>query len=253
MRNAIDCATKLNATSAAALVKQGVSHVGRYLGHSWKGLEKAEADAIKAAGLAIFSIFEKNPTNVSYFTYNQGKADALEGAAYASELGQPKGSAIYFTVDYDVQPNDFDEILAYFKGVHDNLKGYQVGAYGPYSVLTFLKSQNAAKYFFQTVAWSRGHQCNFNHIFQYQIEKQLAGINVDLVKLEQNEIGSWGNDNPNLKSQPKAPQPVYHLVQTGDTVSKLAKQFGSTIDQMKAWNNLDNKYTIYAGKKIRVK
>ena len=43
MRNAIDCATKLNATSAAALVKQGVSHVGRYLGHSWKGLEKAEA------------------------------------------------------------------------------------------------------------------------------------------------------------------------------------------------------------------
>lgn len=55
-------------------------------------------------------------------------------------------------------------------------------------------------------------------------------------------------DNPNLVSQP-----VNHTIVSGDTVGALAKQFGSTIDEIKAWNNLDSNYTIYVGKSIRVK
>ncbi|RVT57415.1 LysM peptidoglycan-binding domain-containing protein [Niallia taxi] len=45
----------------------------------------------------------------------------------------------------------------------------------------------------------------------------------------------------------------YHTVKSGDTVSKLAIQYGSTQAQIKAWNKLDSKYRIFAGKKIRVK
>ncbi|CEG28067.1 M23 family metallopeptidase [Bacillus sp. B-jedd] len=45
----------------------------------------------------------------------------------------------------------------------------------------------------------------------------------------------------------------YHPVVKGDTVSALAKRYGSTIAQIKAWNNLNDKYVIVTGQKIRVK
>jgi GH25 family lysozyme M1 (1,4-beta-N-acetylmuramidase)/LysM repeat protein len=46
---------------------------------------------------------------------------------------------------------------------------------------------------------------------------------------------------------------IYHVVRTGDTVSELAEQFGSSKSQIKAWNNLNSNYTIYKGKTIRVR
>ena len=55
---------------------------------------------------------------------------------------------------------------------------------------------------------------------------------------------------PNKTAKSK---PEYHDVKSGDTVSALAKKYGSTIAQIKSWNQLDSKYTIYAGTRIRVK
>jgi LysM repeat protein/GH25 family lysozyme M1 (1,4-beta-N-acetylmuramidase) len=46
---------------------------------------------------------------------------------------------------------------------------------------------------------------------------------------------------------------VYHLVRRGETVSELALQYGSSISQIKAWNKLDKRYTIYSGRTIRVR
>ncbi|MED4840017.1 GH25 family lysozyme [Weizmannia sp. CD-2023] len=46
---------------------------------------------------------------------------------------------------------------------------------------------------------------------------------------------------------------TYHTVVRGDVVSKLAKKYGSTISQIKSWNHLDSRYTIYVGQKLRVK
>lgn len=45
----------------------------------------------------------------------------------------------------------------------------------------------------------------------------------------------------------------YHKVKSGDTVSELSAKYGSTIAQIKSWNKLDNKYTIYVGQNLRVK
>lgn len=55
---------------------------------------------------------------------------------------------------------------------------------------------------------------------------------------------------PAKKSAAKA---KYHNVKAGDVVSKLAVKYGSTSAQIKAWNKLDSKYTIYVGQKLRVK
>lgn len=39
----------------------------------------------------------------------------------------------------------------------------------------------------------------------------------------------------------------YHTVVKGDTVSKIAKQYGSTLAKIKSWNKLDDEYTIMIG------
>lgn len=45
----------------------------------------------------------------------------------------------------------------------------------------------------------------------------------------------------------------YHTVVKGDTVGKIAKQYGSALAEIKTWNKLDDKYSIQVGKKLRVK
>lgn len=49
------------------------------------------------------------------------------------------------------------------------------------------------------------------------------------------------------------PQPTYYTVQKGDTLSKIAKKYGTTVKQLAAWNNIKNVNKIYIGQKLRVK
>ncbi|AST89977.1 N-acetylmuramoyl-L-alanine amidase family protein [Sutcliffiella cohnii] len=52
---------------------------------------------------------------------------------------------------------------------------------------------------------------------------------------------------------PKKNTAIYHTVVSGDTVYSLSRQYGSTIEQIREWNNLDANYTIYVGQVLRVK
>lgn len=63
---------------------------------------------------------------------------------------------------------------------------------------------------------------------------------------------SWidGNNGQNLSWLREY---VYVTAQPGDYVSKWAKAYGSTLADIKAWNGLDDKYTILAGYSYRVK
>jgi len=231
----IDCASKLTATSAKALVKEGITHVGRYLSAAGKGLTKTEVTAITNAGLKIFSIYETNPIKLSYFTVEQGKVDAAAAEKLAKALGQPEGSVIYFTVDYDAQKNDFDEILAYFKAVVAGSKCYKVGAYGSYSVLDYLHSKKVVDYYFQTYAWSKGKENDFAHIYQYKNDTKLAGVAVDLDEIKKNEVGAWGekanaaSEKPAVVKPPATSDPKKtstYKIKNGDTLWGLEEKNG---------------------------
>lgn len=45
----------------------------------------------------------------------------------------------------------------------------------------------------------------------------------------------------------------YYTIKSGDTLSALAKKYGTTVAQLQKWNNIANANKIYAGQKIRVK
>lgn len=60
-------------------------------------------------------------------------------------------------------------------------------------------------------------------------------------------------DIVNKKLASKKPTVVYYTVVKGDTLTKIAKKYGTTVDQLVKWNNIKNKNLINVGQKLRVK
>lgn len=69
-----------------------------------------------------------------------------------------------------------------------------------------------------------------------------AGYNYKEVQAEVNKLLA-------PKTQPK----VYYTIKNGDTLGKIAKKYGTTVNQLAKWNNIKNVNLIYVGQKIRVK
>ena len=81
--------------------------------------------------------------------------------------------------------------------------------------------------------------------------------------------GKWGNGEDrkarltsagynyqevqNRVNQILAPKIEYYIVKSGDTLSKIAKKYGTTVNQLVAWNNIKNPNLIYPNQKLRVK
>jgi hypothetical protein len=201
--NMIDCATILNSTACSKLVQNGITHVGRYLPtQEWKGLTTNEVSTIRASGLNIIPIYESGANESTYFHRDQGISDANRAYNLANQIGQPEGTAIYFTVDYDVPMNDAPNILNYFQGLRDTLKSYKIGCYGKYSVINLIQSKDLADYFWQTYAWSSGQHASGLHLMQYKndVSQYGLGFNIDMDQIENADCGAWGDTQPVLSN-----------------------------------------------------
>lgn len=49
------------------------------------------------------------------------------------------------------------------------------------------------------------------------------------------------------------PSTEYYMVKSGDTLSAIAKKYGTTVNQLASWNNIANVNKIYVGQKLRVR
>jgi hypothetical protein len=128
---------------------------------------RGEAEAILNAGFAILSIFQYKSTSIEKFTkglgeepctetrfkgelakrpppaVSEGMLDAEAALTQAGIVGQPRGSAIYFGVDFDFDMGNAkhrDAIVSYFREVKRQLDaaGFRLGAYGNGDALTLL-------------------------------------------------------------------------------------------------------------------
>ena len=70
--------------------------------------------------------------------------------------------------------------------------------------------------------------------------KQALGSRYDEVQARVNEILGIN-------------QVEYYIVQSGDNLTKIANRYGTTVNQLVAWNNIANANLIYPGQKLRVK
>ena len=129
-----DCyAGTLTQAQLVAAKAAGYTFVMHYYGGSaGKDLTRASAIATSDLGMWCGAVFEEGGAN---FSGDQGMADAQRALEFAAEVGQPKGSAIYFAVDTGIGAGP--AVLAYFAAVAAIIRptGYKVGAYGPGAVL----------------------------------------------------------------------------------------------------------------------
>ncbi|MDQ6597778.1 DUF1906 domain-containing protein [Bacillus salipaludis] len=249
-RSGVDCATKLTAASARNLNDLGFSYVARYLGNSWKTFDAAEAKVIQEAGLKLISIAQKSANFPGYHTKAQGIADAKDAEIFATLVGQPAGSAIYFAVDFDAKACHMEGILDYVDGLNATLKNYKVGLYGSYAVMMSVK--NKVDYYWQTFAWSNGKVADHIHMHQYQNEVTVAGIAIDKNDIKK-DPGAWDEVVvPKTKSLKVDEIPAIHIVKAGENLSVIGKKYGLSIDYLAKLNHLVNPNVIYAGQRLRL-
>ena len=72
---------------------------------------------------------------------------------------------------------------------------------------------------------------------------QAAGYDYNAVQAEVNKkLGSGSGSSAQ-----------YYMIQSGDTLSEIAQEYGTSVSQLQSWNGIKNANVIYAGQKIRVK
>jgi len=195
----------------SALKALGVRAIFRYYAQQaqpevpQKQLTMAEKDAILDAGFAIGSVYQyysNMPVNIHA---DRGRVDGETAIARAALFGQPRGSAIYFGVDFDWAPSETtkrDNILGYFSAVSGRVKqaGYRVGVYGSGATCRLALDSGSAD-----LAWlvnSPGHTgaANFYNsgrwrLFQNGLDTKLAGglqVDTSLILPSQTDFGQWG-------------------------------------------------------------
>jgi hypothetical protein len=215
MIKGIDSSTPLTSPTAERLAAQGYRFAARYLApmrYAWKRLSRSEAEAITAAGINIISIFETTAQR-AFGGALAGQVDGESAKREAELLHQPTGSAIYFAVDYDAQPDEWDGIEAYLRATAVVLPGYCTGVYGSYAVVEEMAKRKACCHFWQTYSWSRGKKSHYANLFQYQNQVTVAGLSVDLNESHGNE-GWWNtNGGPGASLTAADADPIVRILQ----------------------------------------
>lgn len=152
---ACDCATILTTEKAQTLYNNGYRYVGRYLSGkiasgASKALSREELQIAFNAGLRVFPIQQASANKVSYFTEEQAVADVNSAYQYATNLGIPRDTVIYFAVDCDpIDTEITSNIIPYFKKVAETMKNsknskYKIGIYGTRNVCTRVSDKGYA-------------------------------------------------------------------------------------------------------------
>ncbi len=190
-----------NLTSYAGAIKAaGNDLVGRYLPWSTKDdpLYVPEANHLISQGLSILSLYESGyPTTDAYFTVSQGGIDAMKSGYGAKLLNQPKTAPVFFTVDYDADPQ---VVLPYFQAIHISQfhEVWPVGVYGSDAVCRAISEAGYASYFY--VAYSNGGWQGSDNPFegaqlrQGPEDKSYLGYPLDIdhiVAKEGVDFGAW--------------------------------------------------------------
>lgn len=159
----------------------------------------AEIALIKKNGFKMLAVFQHSNNTVATFEIpDRGAGDAARSLELAAEWRQPKGSAIYFGVDFDASEADLEHVKVYAKQFGDAVRaaGFRVGAYG--SGLT-LETLLAAKLIDLTwLSMATGHRDSkafaaANRWALHQVkDRDCGGINCDFNNVNPAiDIGDW--------------------------------------------------------------
>jgi glycoside hydrolase-like protein len=179
--------------SVAAIKAGGYGFVCRY--HSYdttgKNLTKAEADSYLAAGIQIVSNWEY-ATDAALNGFNQGVADATEGAKQQAACGGPI-APIIFSVDFDATEAQQAAINSYLQGCASVIGLARTGVYGGYYIVKRCFDAGVITYGWQTYAWSGGQWDPRAQLRQVQNGITVGGADCDLNTSMAANFGQWNS------------------------------------------------------------
>ena len=209
----------------------------------------------KAAGLNV---------GAYWYSYADDEADAKREAAACLEA--IKGKRFEFPVFFDVEESkQFKKGTAFcsqiVKAFCTELEkaGYFAGLYiSRYYLQTCIDAETAKRYALWIAEY--GPRLNYSGaygIWQHSSTGRVVGVigNVDLdtAVVDYPAIIKKGGFNGYTKSQ-QAAAPIYknYKIIPGDTLSGIAKAYGTTVAELKKINGLKNANLIYAGDIIKI-
>lgn len=209
---ACDCSTEVTDARAKTLRANGYEIVGRYIaGGEWKKLKEHEAKVIFNNGLRLFPIYQTSGNAISYFNASQGQKDGRAGVIAALEYGFPKGTIIYFAVDFDaVDDQVTSNILPYFRALKKafnkyNPKGYKIGVYGARNICSRVSNEglavtsfvgDLASGFSGNIGYALPKNWSFDQIKEYTIGTGDGEISIDKNVCSNRDRGVSKLDNP---------------------------------------------------------
>lgn len=128
-------------------------------------------------------------------------ADAKAAKAKMAEVGG-RGKPVYFTVDFDLSPAEWDEkgplVLAYFDGIDAIMGTHRTGAYGTYVTIKQLFDHGKIAYGWQMTFGAKGKKIDPRaQLRQHDIYPSQAGWGVsgagalDLDRAVKPDFGQW--------------------------------------------------------------
>lgn len=134
----------------------------------------------------------------------------------------------------------------------------------------------AANYYIKNKAWSKSPQIgsqiffgkrgdeyhtgivyDFDGTYVYTIEGNAGGGGGQVLKrkyLRSGNISGYGIPNWNVVAKEPAPQPTdEYIVKKGDTLSKIAKEFGMTVKELASINNIKDVNLIFIGQVLKIR
>jgi len=175
----------------------GVTFACRYLSYdkTGKNLSATEARALLAKGINVVSNWEWGKTDAAA-GYNLGVQHARDAAAQHTAFGGPANAPIYFSVDFDAQPVDYNGVARYFDGVASVIGVNRTGVYGGYPIVSQLWSTGRVRFIWQTTAWSGGKKHPNTSIYQYAYGVIIGGGECDVDESYGSNYGQWGGVDP---------------------------------------------------------
>jgi Domain of unknown function (DUF1906). len=164
----------------AALVKAGITSVGRYLASDGRGITRPEFDDLVGHGVSVWFIKEGGSQGM-LGGRPQGVADAQQAVQQMAAVGV-SGAVIYATADFDVADTQFGACDAYLAGFQSVIGLPRVGIYAGLHYLNH--AAKLATYFWQAGATSWNHRATAKvtiHLEQTTDVPAVSGTDVDIL------------------------------------------------------------------------
>ena len=192
-RKAIDYAGRFSPELLSALRSHGISVVIRYVGQvdNPKCITRSELAALHGAGLDVCFVYE---TTADWMrgSVDAGRIAAGRITSYMQAIGGPARPTVYLAADFDVSSSDLQHLASCCRGAALSMGADHVGIYGGYFAVHGLLSMGAARYGWQTYAWSHGlwdERAGIRQVAGTPYGKLPVGYDADEVLAA--DVGQW--------------------------------------------------------------